>query len=277
MDVFSEVVHHDRIRPDIVTYLAALNSCALSGDYLQALTLLESIKHVPWLKPNVKVYTAVMSSCLKAGEPVKALEVLREACYISSVSLQAAEAESSGDISSNLLCWKFPGTRYSGAKHRGLGDAPDSLLLGLGIVACSMKASLSGLAVQLLNQLEYNNMKPTYSQISNVIKSLYNDGKTAECIRVYRMAHRRGHITENWPEMKIFEDHKNVDQVIAPERLSSTTSSCTIKVNISRVYESHMIETRLRILFNSILSHGRRSEICGGSPSIRLILFVGMF
>lgn len=272
-EMFFEVTMSDRIRPDIVTYLAILNSCAVSGDYLQALALLESLKRVSWLKPNVKVYTSVMSSCINAGQPVKALEVLREACHASSITLRTAESDSNGDISSDLLFWKFPGTRHSGAKHHGLGDAPDSLLLGLGIVACSLRPSLSGLALQLLDQIIANNMKPTYTQISNVIRSLHEDGKTTECVRVYRMAYRRRYIEENWPEEIIFEDRRKLNQFHSSEGLSRETSSSTVKINICRVYEPHMIKTRLQILFHSILSYARDR----GSPNIKLLIFVGMF
>jgi pentatricopeptide repeat protein len=261
LETFSTMLDNE-LKPDQLSYMALLQSCAISGDHKRAISLLADMKKVKWLKPNVKMYTAVVSSCIKAGDTVKALEMLREASAVSSVTLKLAEQEETGDISSDLLS-KHAATRHSGGKFNGLGDAPDSLLLGLGIVACSLQPGYGSLAVGLFEEIIANNMKPTYSHISHVIRSLELDANTSECIRIYRFATAAGYLQDLGDDMDLIEkkDYK-------PPR------DFVINVNVSRIYGDHMIRTRMNSFFEFLLRK-RVTMSSTGHFNPRLLLVIG--
>lgn len=263
--IFSQLLREGAVRPDAITYMAVLNSCAISGDYVKALDIFDQIKDIPWLRPNLKMRTALVTACLKAGRPIEALKIVREVCQDSSISVRSANAEASGDISSEFLHWKFPGTRHSGANKMGIGEAPDSLLIGLGIVACSMLPALSGLAVQLLEQIISNKMEPTYSSISNVIMCLEADGKVEEAIRVYRMCHEMG-----------FLKHQATDvDLPCPLGMESTEniSNERIVLNLVGLYGEHMVTTRLRCFFRFVLhKYASRDAKSTSGPGALMII-----
>lgn len=252
---FTAMLKNGTVRPDAITYMAVLDSCAVSGDYERALLLIEEIKSLPRLNPNLKMYTAAVSACIKAKKPMDALEVLRSACRASSIVVKESEIEDSGDISSELLMWKFPGTRFSGSKKYGLIEPPDSLLLGLGIIACSMLPSFSSLAIRFLEQIFANKMTPTFSQISGVIKSLEIDGNTAEAMRYYRLAMAIGLLRQSSSGVDL------ISSGIGGDESRTQLEVKEIKVDLTGIYGDHIVRTRLRILLHFILQRSRDQKI----------------
>eukprot|EP00965_Chrysotila_dentata_P223647 6193696-Pleurochrysis_carterae.AAC.3 len=63
--------------PDTITFTSAIGACAKSGDYGQALSLLEMMRSAE-LQPNTITYSNVISACERAGEWRGALRLLQQ-------------------------------------------------------------------------------------------------------------------------------------------------------------------------------------------------------
>jgi len=66
------------IKPDVITYSAAISACEKGGQWEKALALLQQMRGVG-ITPNVITYSASIQACASSGQPTIALEIFDEA------------------------------------------------------------------------------------------------------------------------------------------------------------------------------------------------------
>ena len=65
------------IKPDVVSYSAAISACGKGRQWKVALSLIKQMRSVG-IKLNIVSYNASIQACASAGQPIKALEIFHE-------------------------------------------------------------------------------------------------------------------------------------------------------------------------------------------------------
>ena len=73
-----EEMHGEGIEPNVITYSAAISACEKGGQWEKALSLLKEMRGVG-IKPNVITYNAAIQACASAGQSIQALQMFDEA------------------------------------------------------------------------------------------------------------------------------------------------------------------------------------------------------
>ena len=272
------------IRQDIIGFTAILSSCNLSGDWKEAIGILEIMKSKKWLQPNLKTYTIVISACIRGNSPERALDLFKEYSLLSSRNANLkADIDSSNevDITSHPDFADDPRTnrnRLKQDKVRVRPEPPDGIMISLCIAACAKENSgkYAIIAVQLLQQMIDFKLKPSYMCFSNTLKALEIAGNIVGCMDAFFSGLTFGYFSSYLSDIDIQSVmRKRVDYMkhlkFQNELLSQTSRNSTLRIKIEGS-EAHIIRTRLHILCDYILTTHDKAD---NHKAINILLILG--
>ena len=175
------------IKPDVISYSAAISACEKGSQWEKALGLLQDMT-CRGIKPDVISYSAAISACEKGSQWEKALGLLQDmTCrgikpdVISySAAISTCEKGSQWEKALGLL-----------QEMTSHGIKPDVISYNAAISACE-KGSQSEKALDLLQEMTKNGIEPDLISYSAAIEACFVAQKYSEALSLCRRAQRSG-------------------------------------------------------------------------------------